>query len=266
MANFPTSLDTFPNPTATTKEDAASFYHDVGHSDLGDALEAVEAKVGVTSSTVDTSYDYRMKKLYPLSSAQASEDDDFMDGSFTGWTTVEGGSTTLTVTESNGRCSVVHNGGGTTAYFIARMKAHTFATNDWIETAVQFGGVSQNHNMGGLCMSNGTTWGTSNAFHWLVRTNTTACRRQGNNGFNSDTSNGDYALPLPAAPWTFLRLRYEGSNTFRGYTSPDNVSWIDVTGAQTYTLTPTHIGFSMTSWGGSAKHVMSMAYFKTGNG
>jgi hypothetical protein len=264
MANYPTSLDTFPNPTATTKEDAATFFHDVGHSDLGDALEAVEAKVGVTTSTVETSHDYRLKKLYEFPAAQGGEDDDFMDGSFTGWTACE--VEALTITESLGRCSVVHPGGGAVAKFSARLKAHTFATNDWIETAAQFGGVGQSHNMAGLCISNGTTHGTSNAFHWLARTNTGVMRRQGNNSFTADTSNGEYTLPFPGSGLLFFRLRYEGSNTFRGYTSPDGVSWIDITGAQSYTLTPTHWGFSMTSWGGSGKSVMSLCYFKTGNG
>jgi hypothetical protein len=63
-----------------------------------------------------------------------------------------------------------------------------------------------------------------------------------------------------------MRWKYEGSNTFRGYVSPDGISWIDITGSTSYTLTPTHIGFSMSTWGSSSSYAMSLAYIRTGNG
>ena len=48
--NYPTSLDTLPNPTSTTYLDDAGFELDVMVSNLGDAIQALEAKVGVGSS------------------------------------------------------------------------------------------------------------------------------------------------------------------------------------------------------------------------
>lgn len=48
--NYPGSLDTHPNPTSTTYQDDAGFELDVLISNLGDALDAVEAKVGTGSS------------------------------------------------------------------------------------------------------------------------------------------------------------------------------------------------------------------------
>ncbi len=47
--NFPTSLDTFTNPTSGNTLDSPS--HSVQHSDINDAVEAIEAKLGVGSST-----------------------------------------------------------------------------------------------------------------------------------------------------------------------------------------------------------------------
>jgi|GEM_PF-5312196 len=47
--NFPTSLDTFTNPNSGNTLDSPS--HSVQHSDINDAVEAIEAKVGVGSST-----------------------------------------------------------------------------------------------------------------------------------------------------------------------------------------------------------------------
>jgi hypothetical protein len=47
--NFPTSLDTFTNPNSGNTLDSPS--HSVQHSDINDAVEAIEAKIGVGSST-----------------------------------------------------------------------------------------------------------------------------------------------------------------------------------------------------------------------
>jgi hypothetical protein len=49
MANFPTSLDTLTNPTSGNTLDNPS--HSLQHSDANDILEALEAKVGIGSST-----------------------------------------------------------------------------------------------------------------------------------------------------------------------------------------------------------------------
>ena len=59
--NFPSSVDSFTNPT--TSDTLASVSHSAQHSDVNDAVEALEAKVGVDSSTVSSSLDYRVAAL-----------------------------------------------------------------------------------------------------------------------------------------------------------------------------------------------------------
>lgn len=49
--NFPNSLDTFPNPAGTTLLADGTALHNVAHSDTGDAIEALEAKIGLGSGT-----------------------------------------------------------------------------------------------------------------------------------------------------------------------------------------------------------------------
>lgn len=61
--NFPTSLDTFTNPTSGNDLDTAGVEHDVQHSNANDAIEALEAKVGADSSAVTTSHDYKIAQL-----------------------------------------------------------------------------------------------------------------------------------------------------------------------------------------------------------
>ena len=59
--NFPASLDTLTNPSATDTLDSPP--HDEQHADANDAIEALQAKVGVDSSAVTSSLDYRVDRL-----------------------------------------------------------------------------------------------------------------------------------------------------------------------------------------------------------
>ena len=53
--NFPTSLDTLTNPTSTDAMNSATVPHASQHANLNDAVEALEAKVGVNGSAVTSS-------------------------------------------------------------------------------------------------------------------------------------------------------------------------------------------------------------------
>jgi len=72
-SNFPTSLDNFTNPTSTDTLDSPP--HDVQHSDANDAIESLQAKVGIDSSAVTTSHDYKISALETdVSTAQTDID------------------------------------------------------------------------------------------------------------------------------------------------------------------------------------------------
>jgi hypothetical protein len=62
--SFPTSLDSFTNPTAVDTLDSPP--HDTQHADANDAIEALEAKVGVDGSAVTTSHEYRINSIEEL--------------------------------------------------------------------------------------------------------------------------------------------------------------------------------------------------------
>lgn len=57
--NFPSNLDNLSNPQGT---DTLAGHAEL-HSNVNDALEALQAKVGVNDSAVTTSLDYRIKTL-----------------------------------------------------------------------------------------------------------------------------------------------------------------------------------------------------------
>ena len=62
-SNYPTSLDDFTNPSASDLMNSTAVPHATQHSDLNDAVEAIQAKVGVNSSTASTSIDKRVATL-----------------------------------------------------------------------------------------------------------------------------------------------------------------------------------------------------------
>lgn len=59
--NFPTSLDTLSNPSSGDTLSAVP--HATQHADANDAIEALEAKVGINSSAVTTSHDYKLGEV-----------------------------------------------------------------------------------------------------------------------------------------------------------------------------------------------------------
>lgn len=63
--SFPTSLDSFANPVGTDllENATAALDHDVQHSNANDAIEALEAKVGINGSAVTTSHDYKLSGI-----------------------------------------------------------------------------------------------------------------------------------------------------------------------------------------------------------
>lgn len=72
MTNFPTSLDILTNPQATDAEDKPGVEHDLQHANANDAIEALQAKLGITGSTDPNSIDAKIKLLVSGSGAPAS--------------------------------------------------------------------------------------------------------------------------------------------------------------------------------------------------
>jgi len=63
--NFPSSLDDFTNPTADDSLNSDTVPHADQHANLNDAVEALEAKVGINSSADTNSLDYKVNNITP---------------------------------------------------------------------------------------------------------------------------------------------------------------------------------------------------------
>jgi hypothetical protein len=92
--NFPTSLDALSNPTSTDGLNNPS--HSGQHADANDAIEALEAKVGVDSSAVSTSLDFLVTQANASGSSGLTSGTYYTTSSNTN-TTASAGTTTGTV-------------------------------------------------------------------------------------------------------------------------------------------------------------------------
>ena len=63
MTAFPGAIDSFPEITAATPEDAPGAEHDVVHQNVHAAIKALEQKVGINGSSDATSLDRRLATL-----------------------------------------------------------------------------------------------------------------------------------------------------------------------------------------------------------
>ena len=71
--NYPTSLDSLTNPISTDLMSAAGVNHADQHANVNDAVEALQAKVGIDSSAVTSSHDYliRVRAVTPYADSSA---------------------------------------------------------------------------------------------------------------------------------------------------------------------------------------------------
>ena len=59
---FPTTLDTLVSPTMNSNMNDAGLEHDVLHTNINDAVIALQAKMGVNGSAVISTVDYILSK------------------------------------------------------------------------------------------------------------------------------------------------------------------------------------------------------------
>lgn len=190
-------------------------------------------------------------------------DDEFDDASFTGWTAVTPGTQDPTTSEANDNLSIYNPGSQATAGLRAWVKSTTISAGDIIEMVFRGFGRSQNFNICGLIFADGTTYTAGNQQTFALSTADNALVRHDMTGYNTFVSGTSYGTAgVQAFGDVFLRLKYSAANTFIGYTSADGNLWFDVTGNLSNTLTPTHCGFFVSSWGGTLPFTWSIRYFR----
>lgn len=189
-------------------------------------------------------------------------DDEFDDASFSGWTKVANATPVITESEDGSQLSLYHPGGGSAAQFIAYMKSTTINTGDSIEMCFRMIHADENFAIVSLIMADGATYGAGNQVHvsWSPQQNLVSMMTQTN--YNSNSTNTTASMQKNGSGYLFLRLTYVSSNTFKGEVSCDGIQWHVFNASFSRTLTPTHVGFGISKWGGTNFMQMTLEYFK----
>jgi hypothetical protein len=162
---------------------------------------------------------------------------------------------TATESEQDGFLSVLFSG-QSSEDFTCFLKPVTFATGHQWVVPVRVMGIS-NHNMAGICFTDGTTTG-SNLVAFVAYVSNTDNQTRVNAFHGTITSSGtavtmlDGNAQLPRSDAFYLKLGYSASNTFQHWLSPDGISFSRLGAADiSKTMTPTHVGVCVTKYGGS---------------
>lgn len=191
-------------------------------------------------------------RLYEASSAD-TEDDEYRDASPAGTTVTVSGAQTITVARD--RLSVLVTSDMADSDINCQLIARTMSVGDIIETA--WTGMSETEDTGsgfmfaGPLLTDGTTSG-SNAAIALGRLRDEArgvmqIDMRGGTLTSISGTTSSFRSMKTISHLVYQRIEYEASNTFRGYISPDGISWIDI-GSITTTFTPTHFGVGWSTW------------------
>lgn len=206
---FPTALDDFTNPAPTDRQNVAvgARTHAGMHADTFDALEALQAKVGITASAEPTSHDYLIRQ------AQAMLNSIYGDGS-DGDVTI-GSNTTLTRSMQYNNLTVSAGFTLTTDGYEVLVKG-TLTVNGTISAAGNNGGNASGTNsstggtagaaktsndVGGSTAGTAGASGTTGAGAQATNTNNTLCwsNAGGGTGGASGTGSGGGGVALKAA-------------------------------------------------------------------
>jgi hypothetical protein len=212
---------------------------------------------------LDTVPDHVLRLDNPLTSG--TDDDEFDDDTIdAAWTslTVTG---SATWTEQDDVLSVVFDDqtAGDAAAQIKSINGTPAAAIE-ISTAVR-AFTSANHGIVGMFFSDGTT-ATSNLVQF--RTNVSDGSTSMYGGTFTDLQNtllSTFTVDASSllSP-IYMRLTWVSSNTWRMEVSPDGVSWTAFALAdQSRTLTPTHYGLYVSSYGGTVPKIATFEYFRS---
>lgn len=266
IANDAVTLAKIQNATANSRligSGAAGSGGDYTECTLGTGLSFAGTVLSVSGGTPVPGIDPRSAIYTPFT--PTGIDDEFDDGSFSGWTLVNDGVTVPTDVETAGtdRLSVMHPGGGAVGRLCSYMKTQTPGTDSTIEIGFSMAGRSQSVNLCGLIFADGNTYGAGNQVVFYFNPQGSTWERVSFTNYNTAGAGATFTSPTRAYPRILLlRFKYQGSNNFSGWTSGDGQQWSNITGTFARTLSPTHVGFFVTTYGGAQPHNFCFDYFR----
>lgn len=192
-------------------------------------------------------------------------DDEFNDDNFSGWTAV-GTTPVPTTSEFESKLSIYHPGSDASSRWYCWMKSATVNVGDFVEICFRQIVVGDNYPIIGVFMADGTTVssGAQVACDYSPLETQSFLRRI--TGYNTHSSQtGRQISAAGIGSHIFLRLYYTAANQFKTELSCDGNLWMPGIAATSLTLTPTHVGFGVTKWGGTQPALWALEYFRKGS-
>lgn len=201
--------------------------------------------------------------LVPKTTSLSADDDEFDDESFNGWTEV---ATTpaLTKTEQSHHMNFLIPTGTAAAQFYGYMKAKAPSAGNWVQAGFRFSSAAPSYPMAGVMIADGATYGAGKQtiLRWspVERTYALSGFTNYNNFANAAASQGGIEGHYAEAA-IHLRLTWLGSNNYDGHVSLNGVHWLKLfSSVGVGTMTPTHMGFGVSSWGAGKEVGASLTY------
>jgi len=261
IANSAVTLAKIQNAAANAKllgSGAAGSGAPYAELTLGTALSMSGTTLNVSGAA--SGLDARSSVYPPFT--PSGVDCEFAGSDLAAFTAVNNGNGLATATETNDLVSFLV--GTSTSPMQAFVKATTVSANDIIEVCFRGAGRLANFHAFGLIMADGDTFGAgSQVLFWFFPVlGTTAYQLAIYTNYTTQGTNSTFSVAQNTNADLFLRLKYEGSNNWSGWTSPDGVSWANVTGTLSRTMTPTHVGFVFTTGGATTQFAWSARFFR----
>ena len=234
---------------------------------VGQAL----VKKSATNYDAEWKYAARSRLYVPNGSPYGAYDDEFDNGSLdSAWIPVDVTNFANTWTEAENvkglSCLAPSGKGG--MKLCGLLKSFTgLSAPFYIQTAVKLYSRAQSYPGAGLIFSDGVTVGSGIQVTGGYLTD--AGMQTANwTGFNSRTSYSEIGIENNGfVGWLHIRFVYESNNTFKLLSSLDGVNWVDMHGAKSYTITPTHFGIFESTFNNSEQPLLTnFGYFRVRSG
>ena len=200
-------------------------------------------------------------------------DDEFDDGDTSEWVAVTP-TGTASWKEVRGKLSVMYANqtGSDCAAYLTSINGLSFPL--YIVTAMRSLSANQNYNMRGPVFTDGVT-STSGAV-WLMpytslNTYVETWSLRSGTLTNISTSHFSHGAAgnlgsryqHPQGGWAYQRLDWTSTNSFRAWASVDGITWINYgLGSYAPSLTPTHYGLGVSTWGGTGTNASTFDMFR----
>jgi hypothetical protein len=252
------------------------------HTNGATTATIARAKEGTTSrqhnqnttwvhSGIASDFAFSKDPRYSLNSDSGTLSDEFSTVSLDGnWTRVDrsGNSAGVTWTQSGDMLSVKSTATDNAGEMHALVKPLGGASFPLTFTTASrhMHRYATNYQMLGIVLADGVTYGSGTQLADIMYVDTSAAGLRPSprsfTGFNTNVNTYDTNSWSYHGGLVWHRWNWTAANTFTYETSPDGVSWIQLGGTISLTITPTHAGVWISHWGTAQSSIGSFEFFR----